>query len=279
MRVIFTGVGEAFDERLDNCSVLVHGHGGMVLLDCGFTAPFAFWRHALDAGMDPRDLDAVWISHLHGDHFLGLPALLLRLIEEGRTRPLAVAGPGGTARAVATAAGLAYDSVGRVARDGEPFALDFHEVQPGHRLELAGLTWRFAAGDHVGHALALRLDGPSPNGSPAGKGAAPSLFYSGDGRPTEATRALALGCGLIVHEAYALGLDTDGDVPGHGTVTGALDFARSAGAQALALVHINRRDRHQRRTDIQRLAASPGALLTLIPEPGDAMDVPPANLP
>ena len=289
MRVVFTGVGEAFDERLGNSSLLVRPDSGMVLLDCGFTAPFAFWRCALDAGLDPMDLGAVWISHLHGDHFMGLPALLLRLREEGRSQPLTIVGPTGTAEAVLQATTLAYASVGRGLREGKPFAAPFVEAGPGRTLHLAGLTWRFAATDHLsdqdGEALALRLDEPDRNGTDlneSGQEPGASLFYSGDGRPTDATRALARGCGLVVHEAYCLGLDDDADVPGHGSVQGALGFAREAGAAALALVHINRAARHGRRADMEGLAAQaarvPGGPLTLIPEPGDAMDVPPATM-
>ena len=268
LHVIFAGVGEAFDERLDNCSLLVRSDAAMILLDCGFSAPFAFWRHALDAGLNPSDLDAVWVSHLHGDHFLGLPALLLRLYEEGRTRPLTIVGPEGLTDAVATAASLAYSTVGELVRTGAPYAVQVMEVEPGGSLDLLDLCWRFAAPGHSGSALSLRLDGPEA-----------SLFYSGDGRPTDVTRALAHGCGLIVHEAYAL----DADTPGHGTVAGAMDFARAAGASALALVHVHRDVRHHCRADMDAMIAAftrqPGGPLILFPEPGDAMDVPPVSIP
>ena len=79
MQVQFIGVGEAFDERYANTSVLVTVPGPdgptHVLLDCGFTAAAAYYRHA-NVG---AALDAVWVSHFHGDHFLGLPLLLLGL--------------------------------------------------------------------------------------------------------------------------------------------------------------------------------------------------------
>ena len=46
--------------------------------------------------MDPRAIDAVLISHLHGDHFGGLPLLLLDATLRPRTRPLVIAGPAAT---------------------------------------------------------------------------------------------------------------------------------------------------------------------------------------
>ena len=108
MQVHFIGVGEAFDERYANTSVLVTMPGPdgptHVLLDCGFTAAAAYYTHAnVGAG-----LDAVWVSHFHGDHFLGLPLLLLRFWDEGRTRPLTVVGPAGIEARIWQALELAY---------------------------------------------------------------------------------------------------------------------------------------------------------------------------
>ncbi len=76
VKIKFIGVGEAFDEDLPNTSILVRARDerneSSILLDCGFTAPPSFWKIA----KDPDDLDAIWISHFHGDHFFVLPALL-----------------------------------------------------------------------------------------------------------------------------------------------------------------------------------------------------------
>ena len=108
MQVQFIGVGEAFDERYANTSVLVTVPGPdgptHVLLDCGFTAAAAYYRHA-NVG---AALDAVWVSHFHGDHFLGLPLLLLRFWDEGRTRPLTLVGPAGIEAKLWQALELAY---------------------------------------------------------------------------------------------------------------------------------------------------------------------------
>ena len=92
MRVIFAGVGEAFDENLGNTTVLVTTGSGkrkrQILLDCGFTGAHAFWK----ASQDPMDLDAIWVSHFHGDHFFGVPLVLLRFWEQGRTKALTLVG-------------------------------------------------------------------------------------------------------------------------------------------------------------------------------------------
>jgi ribonuclease BN (tRNA processing enzyme) len=63
-----------------------------ILLDCGMTAFVSLAR----AGVDADSLDAVLLSHLHGDHFGGLPLLVLDATIRGRTRPLTLAGPAAT---------------------------------------------------------------------------------------------------------------------------------------------------------------------------------------
>ena len=86
MKIVFLGVGEAFDENYPNNSSLVLTDKTKLLLDCGFTVPSQVWKF----NPDPSLLDAIYISHRHGDHFLGLPALFLRMWEGGRKRDLEV---------------------------------------------------------------------------------------------------------------------------------------------------------------------------------------------
>ena len=250
MEVLFVGVGEAFDEALPNTSLLVtaQGRDGVrtLLLDCGFTAPFAYWRLA----PDPADLDAVLLTHFHGDHFLGLPALVLRLWEGGRRKPLAVAGPAGVADKVCACLDLAYPSL----RGRLEFSLEFTELAPGRPQDVAGVQVACAAPDHSPPCLALRLDEPGS-----------ALFYSGDGRPTAATEKLAAGCDLAVHEAYGL----EPDIPGHGTVAGSLAFARRAGVHHLALVHLSRAVRQHRRAEVDAALRDAAGLDAILPVPGD----------
>lgn len=250
MEVLFVGVGEAFDEALPNTSLLAAAQGRdggrRLLLDCGFTAPFAYWRLA----PDPADLDGVLLTHFHGDHFLGLPALVLRLWQGGRRKPLAVAGPAGVADQVCACLDLAYPSL----RGRLEFPLEFTELAPGRPQDVAGVRVSCAAPDHSPPCLSLRLDEPGS-----------ALFYSGDGRPTPATEQLARGCDLAVHEAYGL----DPDIPGHGTVAGSLAFARRTGVHHLALVHLARTVRQHRRTEVEAALRNAAGLDAILPVPGD----------
>jgi ribonuclease BN (tRNA processing enzyme) len=253
MKIIFAGVGEAFDERLANTSILciTQGRhaGNQILLDCGFTAAHAFWA----ASPDPLHLDAVWISHFHGDHFMGLPLLLLRSWEEGRTKPLTIVGRPGVERACLGAMDLSYP--GFLPRIEYP--IRFVEAHPGKDEHLAGCYWSFAENGHTEPCLALRLESEGR-----------SVFYSGDGKPTSQTLSLAMEVDLIIHEAYML----ETEKPGHGSVDSCVRFAVNAGARALALVHMNRKERRTRGEEVRKRLAK-AALKAVLPEPGEAYTI------
>ena len=86
----FAGSGDAFGSggRLQACIHLQPPRPqAPVLLDCGATSLPALRR----CGLDPGAIAAVFVSHLHGDHFGGLPFLILDAQFAGRTAPLAVA--------------------------------------------------------------------------------------------------------------------------------------------------------------------------------------------
>src|SRR5205823_11507944 len=94
LRVIPLGTSAGRPTLSRGASALaVAAEGAWVLCDCGEGAQIA----ALRAGFSLSRLDAVLITHLHGDHFNGLPGLLGTLGLEGRERPLLVAGPRGIA--------------------------------------------------------------------------------------------------------------------------------------------------------------------------------------
>src|ERR1700684_4273279 len=97
VKVTFAGCGDAFGSggRFQACIHLEHGSlGAPVLLDRGATSLTALRQ----CGLDPGEIAAVFVSHLHGDHFGGLPFLVLRGQFSRRTRPLVVVGPAGTSR-------------------------------------------------------------------------------------------------------------------------------------------------------------------------------------
>lgn len=91
MEIRFLGCGDAFGSggRYHTC-FLVTAAETRFLIDCGASSLIALKRY----GVDPNDIDAVLVSHLHGDHFGGLPFFLLDAhLVSRRTRPLTLAGP------------------------------------------------------------------------------------------------------------------------------------------------------------------------------------------
>jgi ribonuclease BN (tRNA processing enzyme) len=92
MELTFLGSGDAFagGGRFQACLHLAGGDEPL-LLDCGATTLVALRR----ADIDPSSIGYVALSHLHGDHFAGLPWLILDGQFAKRTRPLQIAGPAG----------------------------------------------------------------------------------------------------------------------------------------------------------------------------------------
>ncbi|TMJ34112.1 MAG: MBL fold metallo-hydrolase [Alphaproteobacteria bacterium] len=94
MRVTIVGSGDAFGSggRFNTCFLLETAKG-VLLVDFGASSLVALKAH----GIDPRRIDGILLSHLHGDHFGALPFLLLDAqFLSLRERPLVIAGPPGT---------------------------------------------------------------------------------------------------------------------------------------------------------------------------------------
>lgn len=254
LNVTFLGVGEACDANQPNTAILLEttgsGRQGQILLDCGFTTPHLYFKD----NPGPEDLDALWISHFHGDHFFGTPLLLLRFQEMGRVKSFTILGPAGVAAKIGQAMELAYPGFLTTLA----FRLEFLEVSPGTVLSTAGVQWQSAAGEHSQAALAIRLqkDGKA-------------VFYSGDGRPTAATLELARGCDLIIHEAYRV----SGDTPGHGSIAACLEFAAAAGAPVLAVLHLQRDERSSQSGEIGQALQAASAFHAFMPSAGDTIVV------
>lgn len=89
LKVTFLGSGNAFAAggRAHAC-ILVEHEGGTLLLDCGGASLPSITRHS-----DPGYIDAIAVTHLHGDHFGGIPFLMDEQKWNGRTKPLTIGGP------------------------------------------------------------------------------------------------------------------------------------------------------------------------------------------
>jgi ribonuclease BN (tRNA processing enzyme) len=124
VRVTFVGSGDAFGGggRFQACLHLGAGGNEPVLLDCGATALIALKR----LGIDPASIGWVALSHLHGDHFAGLPWLILDGQFAKRTRPLRIIGPHGTEERVQRTFEALYPGASEADR---PFPTTFTEFK------------------------------------------------------------------------------------------------------------------------------------------------------
>ncbi len=157
-----------------------------VLLDCGATSLSAL----KSLGLDPGEIGAVFVSHLHGDHFGGLPFLILDGQFTRRTSPLTVAGPPGTGTRLRQAMEVVFP--GSASTDRR-FALDVVELTPGGTTAVAGIEVTCWEVRHPSGAppLALRL-------GVGGK----TIAYTGDTAWTDVLVSAAAAADLLIAEAY-----------------------------------------------------------------------------
>ena len=125
MRVTILGAGDAFcNGGRRHSAYLVESGGTGFLLDCGATTLLGLKT----LGIAAERIDFIAISHLHGDHFGGLPFLFLEYTyEKLRTKPLVIVGPPGLEERVRTLYSTMYREL---AARGIPFPLQFREVTP-----------------------------------------------------------------------------------------------------------------------------------------------------
>lgn len=188
LAVTFAGAGDAFGSggRYQACVHLRAPDSSAVLLDCGATS-----LSALKAcGIDPGGIGTVFVSHLHGDHFGGLPFLILDGQFSRRTSPLTVAGPPGTADRLTQAMETSFPGSSGVRRR---FGVDVVELTPGETATVNGVAVSSWEVDHPSGAppLALRL----------GVGVT-EIAYTGDTSWTDQLVAAADGADLLIAEAY-----------------------------------------------------------------------------
>jgi ribonuclease BN (tRNA processing enzyme) len=207
--------------------------GPGLLLDAGEGTAGALARAAGNAGTLPP-LAAIWVSHRHADHCLGVAGVLAAAVgeeEEGgcahQHHPLAIIGPHAVRRWLAdlVAAGAV--------RPGSYTFTHAASPPPPHVLTSLRLAaWVDTPAIHCADSHALTLDGA----------AGWRLAVSGDSIPSPAFEAAAKGADLLVHEAtFGVGREGDAAAKKHATVAGALGLARRAAAARTLLTHFSAR--------------------------------------
>ena len=183
----FIGSGDAFGSggRFQTC-ILLDGGLERVLLDCGASSLVGL----KGAGIHPSTITTILITHLHGDHFGGIPFFLLDAQFSKRTDPLVIAGPPTIQRRVRDAQEVLFPNS---CQTPQRFPIEFIEMQPEAFLQVqSSRVTAFPVIHSSGapsHALRVEFGGCT-------------ITYSGDTEWTDRLAAAAAEADLFICEAY-----------------------------------------------------------------------------
>ena len=215
--LLFLGSGNAFAaEGRAFSSFLLNGR---YLFDCGPTV----LQQLQKAGVPGSDIDVVFISHFHADHFFGLPFLLLDSKYGGRDRDLTIVGPPGVQDQVERLLELGYPSLLR----DTSYARHYREVQDGIEGEVEGLRFTAARVEHVPglQCFAYRAEAEGR-----------SLVYSGDTTLCGGLLRLVKGADVVVLECSCQGVEV------HLSPEGVEEVTRHAGGASVIVTHLDGAD-------------------------------------
>ncbi len=152
------------------------------------------------AGLEPRSLRVAFLTHLHSDHTLGLPDVILTPWTMGRAEPLELWGPKGTRAMVehilaAYQEDIAIRSTSLEGSNKTGYKVDVHEIEPGDVYKDGIITVKPFPVKHGDwkQALGYRIEAPGR-----------IIVYSGDTSPTENIVENCHGCDYLISEAYTL---------------------------------------------------------------------------
>jgi ribonuclease Z len=267
LSVVFLGTGGSVPTaRRATACVLVRVGGERVLFDCGEGAQRQMHR---STGL--VQLDEIYLTHYHADHYLGLPGLLKTYDLQDRQRPLRIVGPKGLHNLFSVLARifgkLSYDIELVELAEGDAVGHDGYEIRSfptEHRMRALG--YALVEDERPGRFdpdAATRLGvqpGPDFSRLQAGQAVqgsagvitpdqvmgpprrARKVVVSGDTAPCEMTRVAAHEAELLVHDASFADEEAQRAAEtGHSTARQAAELASDAGVKLLALVHISSR--------------------------------------
>jgi ribonuclease Z len=270
LKLIFLGTGGSIPTPLRALpAVAVRRGGELMLFDCGEGTQSQMAR----AQLSPMKLSAIFITHLHGDHFLGLAGLVQTLSLMNRTRRLEIFCPPDAKERIQTYLRIPYYTL--------TFDVVVNEVGPGEEIRRDDYVIRTCEVEHQVPALAYALIEdprpgefypqramelgvkPGPDFSrlqagqsielPDGRVVRPEqvmgpprpgrkVVYAGDTRPCESLVELARGADVLIHDCtLANELSEMAVESGHSTPAEAAEVARRAGVGQLVLTHISPR--------------------------------------
>ncbi len=269
MQIVFLGTSGSWPTPKRNVSAIAVKRGPeVILLDCGEGTQRQFMASPLSF----MQVSRIFLTHFHGDHFLGLPGLMQSMNFFGREAPLEICGPKGCEDLVAELLSLGHFKAG--------YPVHAHDLSPGASVDcgeytvtsfeavhtVPGLSYVLEERERAGRfdlerAQALGIP-PGPlysrlqEGQPitvAGKTVTPDqvlgpprrgrkIVYTGDSMPHEVLVTMARGADVLIHDATSdAALEEKANRYGHSSSRQAAQVAKEAGVGLLVLTHMSPR--------------------------------------
>ena len=188
MKVQFLGSGDAFGSggRMQTCTYAHQGQNHF-LIDCGSSAMIGIRKY----GVDPNLISHIFLTHLHGDHFGGIPFFLLdaQMISK-RGVPLRIIGPVGTKARILALMELLFPGSSKVQ---QKYTLEIKELETGGIYGWSDLQVQSFQAQHPSGAEATALQICWAN---------KKLVYTGDTEWQDSLREAIQGVDLLIAEAY-----------------------------------------------------------------------------
>jgi ribonuclease BN (tRNA processing enzyme) len=218
VRVTFIGSGNAFaDGGRSHACILVSAPGVSLLLDCGGSSLPAIKRE-----IDPEAIDGIAISHLHGDHFGGIPYMVIEQHFAGRTAPLVIGGPRGLPERLRAAESALYPDFFRKTKIGFPIR---EALLGASETELGGALVSALPVKHVAesepHGLRVRVGDKI-------------VAYSGDATWSDDLARVAKGADLFICDASFF----DTDDPSHISYRTLMSHRDKLDCKRIVLTHL-----------------------------------------
>ena len=257
LRIVFLGTSAGMPSRERNVAAVAMVLDGTTLLfDCGEGTQQQLLRAPVRSGT----IDAIFLTHLHGDHVYGLPGLLATMSMNNRSRPLDLVGPAGTHEYLeATLRTSNHNPIFEIRVSEPPYRGNgFSVVAAPLEHSVTCYGYSVIEDDRPGvfdpeKARALGIpEGPEWRelqraGDPRVTGESRRgrrVVYCTDTRVCAASVELAKNADVLIHEAtYGNDMAAEAEERFHATAAGAAGVARDANVSRLILTHFSTRYR------------------------------------